>query len=100
MSCGGGLLPKPIPADKLDYIGNWSSPSIELLITQDGRVEYHSTKDGMNKEISAPIQGFEGNNFIVGILGINTTFVVSAPPQLVDSVWTMTVDGEKLTKVQ
>lgn len=96
---GCGLKGISIPADKKDYIGYWTAPDMKLSISESGRVEYEKTNGGSKKSISAPIQKFEGNNFVVGALGINTTFVVSQPPAKDSSgTWTMVVDGVTLTK--
>ena len=54
----------------------------------------------MSKSIKGPLQKFEGNNFVVGALGINTTFVVSDPPHKDSTgIWKMTMDGNELTKI-
>ena len=97
-SCGG-LKGIKVPEDKKDYIGMWKTTDISLSISKSGRVEYENKSGNVNKSISAPIQKFDGNNFTVGALGINTTFVVSDPPHKDSSgVWKMTVDGNELIK--
>jgi hypothetical protein len=96
-----GLKGIKVPADKQDYIGVWLSKEISLSISAEGRVEYQKNSGGSKKSISAPIQKFEGNNFVVGALGINTTFVVSETPHKDDTgLWKMTVDGVELSRVQ
>src|SRR5687767_4188362 len=98
-SCG--MKGIKVPADKQDYIGLWTSSEIMLSISSGGRVEYEKKSGGSSKSIKAPIQKFEGNNFVVGALGINTTFVVSDPPHKDSTgVWKMTVDGNELTRAQ
>lgn len=96
-SCG--MKGIKVPEEKINYIGNWKSSEITLSISEGGRVEYEKKTNGSSKTISAPIQKFEGDNFVVGALGINTTFVVSQPPHQ-DSlgIWKMTVDGIELSK--
>ena len=90
---------KQIPDDKMEYIGTWASDKVTLTITENGRVEYHKNTSAVSsKSISGPIQKFDGNNFIVGALGINTTFVVSEQPHMEAGVTKMTVDGEELVK--
>lgn len=54
----------------------------------------------MNKSIDAPLKEFQGDNFVVGVGPIATTFVVSARPHQDGSAWKMTVDGVELTKKQ
>ena len=89
---------EPLPKDKLAYAGEWRGQGVWLLITADGRCEYQRQKEGMSSSIEAPIKGFEGDNFVVGVGFLTTTFVVSKPPQLIDGKWKMTVDGVELTR--
>jgi hypothetical protein len=53
---------------------------------------------GSTTSVKAPIQRFEGNNFVVGVGPFSTTFVVSRPPYLDGSVWKMVVDGVELVR--
>lgn len=87
-----------VPPDKKDYVGEWQSREMYLLILQDGSVKYSRIKGGVTKTVSGPLRGFEGNNFVVGVSLIKTTFVVSEPPHLDGSQWKMTVDGVTLVK--
>ncbi len=89
---------KPVPSEKAAYVGQWSGLAMAILITQDGSVAYRRLKGGVSKSIDGPLKGFEGNNFIVGVGPISTTFIVSAPPHLDGDAWKMTVDGIELTK--
>lgn len=94
-SCGT----KEMPADKQEYIGVWTSDKISLIITKGCRVEYKKQlSDVSSKSVNGPIQKFEGNNFVVGALGIKTTFIVTEPPHIEAGVMKMTVDGEELIK--
>jgi hypothetical protein len=91
---------EPVPAAKVAYAGEWRAPQMRLLITPDGRCEYNRRHEGGNStSINAPIQRFEGDNFVVGVGPFSTTFVVSRPPHLDDGQWKMTVDGVELTRV-
>ena len=74
-SCGFGGA-GGIPEDKKEYVGAWASDEIYLEITENGTVNYKRESGGSSTSVNAPIQKFEGNNFIVGALGINTTKVV------------------------
>lgn len=90
---------EPIPQDRLAYAGDWRARDMRLLITPDGRCEYRRRREGGGStSIDAPIQRFEGDNFVVGVGVLTTTFVVSKPPQLVDGQWRMTVDGVELIR--
>lgn len=93
LACG-----KPVPPAKLSYVGEWKSQTMYLLITQDGSVVYKYQKPGVSKSIDAPLQGFKGNNFEVGLGPISTEFKVNTPPHKEGNVWKMVVDGVELTK--
>jgi hypothetical protein len=88
-----------VPPEKKAYVGEWRGEAMALLITQDGSVVYKRLKRGMTTSIQGPLKKFEGDNFVVGALFIETTFVVSAPPHLEGAHWKMTVDGVELTRV-
>lgn len=89
----------PIPPDKADYVGEWKSVGMSLVITSDGAVDYKRTSGGFSKSVSGPIKAFDGDNFIVGILFFATTFEVSVPPHNDNGSWKMVVDGVELTRV-
>ncbi|WP_460535683.1 hypothetical protein [Chitinimonas naiadis] len=69
-----------------------------LLISKGGDVAYRRVTGNVNTMINAPLQQFQGNNFVVGVGPMVTTFVVSAPPHNEAGVWKMTVDGVELTR--
>ena len=90
---------KPLPPDRLAYAGQWRSSTMSLLITESGNVNYKRVDGGVSKSVNGPLQAFEGDNFVVGIGPVKTTFVVSMPPHEDGGAWKMTVDGVELTKV-
>src|SRR6266581_5499177 len=89
---------KPVPAEKAAYVGEWQSPGMTLLITQDGGVQYKRIKGGVTTEVNGPLQRFEGDSFVVGVLSLSTSFQVSKPPFEQGGRWKMVVDGVELTK--
>jgi hypothetical protein len=96
ISCSG----LQIPEDKKQYIGDWQSSNVRLIITEDGYLHYIKIGAGnMRTTIDAPLSGFEGDDFSSGLGCITTKFVVSDPPKEEDGRWTMTVDGHKLMRV-
>lgn len=96
-SCG--LKGSGIPEDKKDYIGTWTNDKVSLTISESGRVDYKKQSSAATStSVNGPIQKFEGNNFIVGALGINTTFVVTSLPHQEAGVIKMTIDDEELVK--
>ena len=89
----------PIPEDKYEYIGLWQSSNMNLLIQEDGSVRYIRIRNGSSTKISAPIQAFKGDDFVVGVWVLKTTFEVNRRPYLDGSQWKMVVDGVELTRI-
>ena len=88
----------PVPPEKSAYVGEWQEPAMYLLITQDGSVRYRRLKGGANTSIEGPLKGFEGDDFVVGIGPISTTFDVGQLPYQDGNSWKMVVDGVELTR--
>lgn len=91
---------EPIPPEKVAYAGEWRGENVELVITLEGAVQYERRSGASKVSVNAPIQRFEGDNFVVGVGPFNTTFVVSQPPHLVDGQYRMVVDGVELTRTR
>jgi hypothetical protein len=89
---------KPIPADRMAYVGDWQGENMRLAITKEGQVHYIRMNGGSRTSVDAPLQEFEGDDFIVGVGPLKTRFVVSKPPRREGNVWKMTVDGVELTR--
>jgi hypothetical protein len=89
---------RPVPVDKASYIGEWSEKTMYLLITKDGTVKYKREKGNGTTSVNAPIKGFSGDNFDVGVGPMATTFVVSKAPYQDGDKWKMVVDGIELVK--
>jgi len=88
----------PIPEDKYEYVGHWQSSSMILLIQEDGSIRYRRVRNGSTTKISAPIQEFKGDDFVVGVWFLKTTFKVNKRPYPDGSQWKMVVDGVELTQ--
>ncbi len=88
----------PLPADKLDYAGDWRAPGMSLLILEDGSVAYERIRSGASTSINGPLKEFDGDDFVVGLWVFTTTFDVTEPPHQVNGEWQMVVDGVRLTK--
>jgi hypothetical protein len=89
---------KPVPAEKVAYVGEWQDQTMYLLITQDGSVRYKRLKGGASTSVEGPLKGFSGDNFEVGVGPVAATFVVSKPPYQDGERWKMVVDGVELVK--
>jgi hypothetical protein len=93
-----GCSGQPLPADKAAYAGTWEGVGFELTITPDGGCSYRRQSGSGRTEVNGPIRGFEGDDFVVGLPLLHTTFDVTAPPHEVDGQWAMTVDGVELVR--
>ena len=91
---------KPIPDERFDYVGEWQSKEMYLLILKDGTVSYKRLKNGGTTSVNGPLKEFKGNDFVVGFSFLTTTFDVSQKPTKIDNKWKMTVDGVQLTKTE
>ncbi len=102
LGCAGmvdAVSAKPVPADKLDYVGSWTGGPITLTLTADGMCSYRNApQDGMTSEVNAPIQLWHATGFDVGIGPLVTTYTVSEAPHQLDGTWHMTLDGQDLTR--
>jgi hypothetical protein len=93
LGCG-----KPLPADKVAYVGEWQAKNMVLNITSDGQVNYQRKEGNTSTSINAPIKQFHGNDFEVGLGPFATNFSVSKPPYQDGTQWKMVVDGVELLK--
>ena len=84
---------QPVSEDKAAYVGEWRAQTMGLLLTQDGSVAYKRLKGGVTTSLNGPLRRFEGDNFVVGVPLIATTFEVSKPPYQDAGQWKMVVDG-------
>jgi hypothetical protein len=91
---------KPFPESRLDYVGEWQSKEMSLLILKDGSVVYERIKGGLTTSVNGPLKEFVGDDFVVGVWFFTTTFDVSEPPYETDGKWQMVVDGVRLTRVE
>lgn len=92
---------QPVPSDKAEYVGQWRAEQMTLRISADGRVDYRRVNGGSSTRISAPLQGFEGPHFDVGVGPFTTRFTVSSPPtDDGEGTVRMTVDGVPLTRTR
>lgn len=89
---------KPIPPERAAYIGEWRGTDMLLFISKEGNVSYRRKEGNASRSIDAPLQEFQGDNFVVGLGLMSTTFVVSSPPHQDGETWKMTVDGVELSR--
>ncbi|HKO62164.1 MAG TPA: hypothetical protein VJV03_13455 [Pyrinomonadaceae bacterium] len=110
-ACNKGNSESPISADKLDYVGEWrgqtANESMTLNIASDGAVNYErkhragtqSVESSRSRSITGgKISKFEGNDFVVKVLLVPTTFKVEKPPYRDGRRWKMVVDGMEVSR--
>jgi len=89
----------PVPEEKRAYVGTWEGVGFHLTITEDGGIDYRRVKGKHSTTATGPLKSFKGDDFVVGVLFITTTFKVQHPPYLEGDDWFMVVDGVELKKV-
>jgi hypothetical protein len=87
-----------VPDDKAAYVGDWHAETMDLQIAKDGTIHYKRVKGNTTTSINGPLRRFEGNNLVVGIPVLSTTFEVSKPPYQEAGKWKMVVDSVELTR--
>lgn len=99
LSFGAQAAPVPVPPEKMAYVGDWQGKDMRLQLAKDGKVKYKRDRPNRKMDLSLDLQGFDGDNFDVGMTLVRSTFVVTRPPHLEGGKWKMTVDGVELTRV-
>jgi hypothetical protein len=92
--------PVPVPSSKSAYVGEWLGEKMRLKIQQDGHVEYKRDRPNKHISLNADLQGFDGDDFDIGVGFVRSTFVVTKPPHRENGKWKMTVDGVELTRTE
>jgi hypothetical protein len=71
-----------------------------MVISADGSVQYKRVKGSTTTSVNAPVREFQGNDIVVGIGPLTTTFVVSEAPHQDGKSWVMVVDGVRLVRTE
>ena len=85
--------------DKREYAGRWAGAGVTLYVDPDGSISYERVTGSTTVTINAPIVEFQGDDFVVGLWSMTTTFAVSEAPRWDGEAWSMVVDGRRLTRV-
>jgi hypothetical protein len=89
-----------IPEERQPYVGQWDAPDRSLRIDADGIVAYERRGNPGRVTLNGPIREFRGDDFVVGLPLLNTSFEVSRPPWRENGRWWMIVDGVVLVREQ
>jgi hypothetical protein len=76
-----------------------TSVAARAIRTSKTRLDVAKITKRTGTEIKGPIKKFEGDDFVVGMLGITTTFHVEKTPYEEDGMWRMKVDGANLVRI-
>lgn len=82
-----------------NFVGVWKAVGMDLVITEDGSVNYKRYKGGWKKEINGKFKEFKGNTFVVSVLFVPVSFRIDQPPHKEGYYWKMKIDGIELTKI-
>ncbi|MEM7155641.1 MAG: hypothetical protein AAF799_22515 [Myxococcota bacterium] len=91
---------QPLPADKAEFAGHWVGPGMDLVIRPEGHVTYEKVEGKGRTSIEGPLQGWQDDDFIVGVMVVKTKFEVTETPRELDGEWTMVVNGVRLKRVE
>ena len=89
----------PVPQDKRAYVGTWEGIGFQLTIREDGGIDSRRVNGKYATSVTGPLKSFVGDDFVVGVLFVTTTFEVQHPPYQEGDDWFMVVDGVELKKV-
>ena len=87
---------KPLTGDDIQYAGLWINPQTSLLITESGRLEYHTERGAVSTSISMPIRELSASGIDAGFLIFSADFELEGPPAREEGFDYLVVDGEKL----
>lgn len=88
----------PLQQSQLKYAGYWHSEKTQMLITENGYLEYKTKKDSINYSLSAPIKTIENNRLESGVWFFTSEFSLKGPYSK-DGMTILEVDGEVLYQV-
>jgi len=94
-----GCQSVPVPEEKKAYVGTWEGIGFRLTIYENGGIDYRRVNGNYSTSLTGPLKSFRGDDFVVGVLFVTTTFEVQHPPYLEGDDWFMVVDGVELKKV-
>jgi hypothetical protein len=89
----------PLPEEKRAYVGTWEGIGFHLTIRENGGIDYRRVNGNHTTSVTGPLKSFSGDDLVVGVLFVTTTFEVQHPPYLDGDDWFMVVDGVELKKV-
>ena len=94
-----GCQSVPVPEEKKAYVGTWEGIGFRLTIHENGGIDYRRVNGKYSTSLAGPLKRFKGDDFVVGVLFVTTTFEVQHPPYQEGDDWFMVVDGVELKKV-
>ncbi|HRG99548.1 MAG TPA: hypothetical protein PLR99_25045 [Polyangiaceae bacterium] len=89
---------EPVDAETAKYIGDWEGEGVTLSIGQDKSFSFKKQQGSTSSSANGKVKAIQGGQIIVKAAFIELKYKVDVAPTEEDGVWTMTVDGNALTK--
>jgi len=89
---------QPVAPPSTDYVGEWETVGVDLVIYEDGTLSYETRSGNLTKTLNAPILTWGEQGFDAGIGPIVVEFTVNEAPHLDGDIWKMTVNGKELER--
>lgn len=89
---------EPVDTETAKYIGDWEGEGVTLTIGKDKSFTFKKQKGGTSSSANGKVKVIEGGQIVVKAAFIELKYKVDVAPTEEDGVWTMTVDGNPLTK--
>jgi len=88
----------PVPPEKSAFIGVWTGGPITLEILSDGTLSHTEDKGSYDSKMTVPIAAWTDDTITAGAGPFERVFSVDASPHQESEQWTMTIDGQVLTR--
>lgn len=93
-----GCEKNPVPDEKMDYVGTWTSTEgSSVTIEEDGSCEYEWEEGSHTRSVSGGHARWEGDNFHCWAL-LDSDFEIEQPPTQEGGQWVMELDGQRLSR--
>ncbi|MBK6460222.1 MAG: hypothetical protein IPF92_04330 [Myxococcales bacterium] len=89
---------EPVDAETAKYIGDWEGEGVTLSIATDKTFTFKKQKGSTSSSANGKVKAIQGGQIVVKAAFIELKYKVDVAPTEEDGVWTMTVDGNALTK--
>ena len=85
---------QPLPADKAEFAGHWRGGGVDLVIRPEGHVTYEKAEGKGRVQVEGPLQGWIGNDFVVGVMVVKTNWPGATTHEVEQQVTTVVVSEQ------